>query len=80
MKIIRSKKYDSSIKVSELEPGEVFMFFYCNDNDQLYMRMSDIALDGAINTVNLETGASAMINQNSLVKKVECKLIVSDKN
>lgn len=78
MKIIRSKKYDSSIKVSELEPGDVFMFFYCDD--QLYMRMADIDLDGAINTVNLETGASAMVNQNSLVKKVECKLIVSDKN
>lgn len=78
MKIIRNDKYDSSIKISEIEPGEVFMF--CNSDDQLYMRIACIELDGAIHTVNLETGASAMINQNSLVKKVECKLIVSDKN
>ena len=78
MKIIRSEKYDSSIKISEIEPGEVFMF--CDGNDQLYMRIACIDLDGAINTVNLETGESVMVNQNSLVKKVECKLIVSDKN
>ena len=76
MKIVRSKEYDNSIKISELEPGEVFTF--CGNHNEFYMRMVDTEIDGAINTVNLSTGASALANENAFVKRVDYQLTVAN--